>query len=139
MKLSGVFTVTLGLMLLGSSAAYAQAQMPNQQLAEQWVRCRQGQASTAGDCSAIQSEFNRRASEVRSRDARIQRGESVPETARPAPAATTPTPAAAPAAPSTPTARPAPLRNAPNLSGSEVEDNCVDRQVIPMPGGYMCL
>lgn len=135
MKISGVFAVIAGLMVVGSAAAQAQAQMPNHQLAEQWVRCRQGQAT--GDCGAIQAEFNRRASEVRSQDVRIQRGEAVPAAA--APAATPAAPSASSTGPTTPAARPAPQRNAPNLSGSEIDPNCAGRQVVPLPGGYMCL
>ena len=122
-------------MVVGSAAAQAQAQMPNHQLAEQWVRCRQGQAT--GDCGAIQAEFNRRASEVRSQDVRIQRGEAVPAAA--APGATPATPSASSTGPTTPAARPAPQRNAPNLAGSEIDRNCAGRQVVPLPGGYMCL
>lgn len=136
MKVSRVFAVIAVLLVVGSAAAQAQAQMPNHQLAEQWVRCRQGQAT--GDCGAIQAEFNRRASEVRSQDVRIQRGEATPAAAAPAA-----TPAAAPSAsstaPNSPAARPTPQRNAPDLSGSEIDPNCAGRQVIPLPGGYMCL
>jgi hypothetical protein len=139
MKSCGVFAVTVGLLLLGGTVAYAQANLSNNQLAEQLIRCRQGQGSTAGDCGAVQAEFNRRAGEVRQQDVRIQRGEAVPA-ANTAPATATPASSVTPAsAPARPAARPAPPRNAPNLSGSEEDANCAGRQVIPVAGGYMCM
>lgn len=136
MKSCGVFAVTVGLLLISGTTAYAQANLPNNQLAEQLIRCRQGQASTAGDCGAIQAEFNRRAGEVRQQDVRIQRGEAIPA-ANTAPATATPTSSTAPAA--QPAARPAPPRNAPNLNGSEEDASCAGRRVIPVAGGYMCM
>ena len=129
--------LTLGIVVLGAGTAQAQANLPNSQLAEQWVRCLQGRPSTAGDCSVVQSEFNRRANEVRQRDLRVQRGETIPEpsTATPAarpPAASPPTPAAPPPPP------PAPPRHPPNQVASEDDPSCAGREVILIPGGYLC-
>lgn len=140
MKSCGVFAVTVGLLLLGGTAVYAQADLSNNQLAEQWVRCRQGQASTVGDCSAIQAEFNRRAGAVRQQDIGIQRGQSAPAPSNapgsPSPGGSATAGTSAAPAPSRPAAPP---RNAPNLSGSEEDASCAGRQVIPVAGGYMCL
>ncbi len=133
--------VTLGLLLagVGSGAAQAQANLSNQQLAEQWVNCLQGRPSTAGDCSTVQSEFNRRANETRQRDLRVQRGETLssPSTG------TTPTrPAAESSSTTQPTARPAPSQ-APRPTpshrvASEDDPHCAGREVVLIPGGYLC-
>lgn len=130
--------VTLGLMMVGPGAgvALAQANLSNQQLAEQWVNCLQGRPSTVGDCGAVQGEFNRRANETRQRDLRIQRGEALPNPS-------TATPAARPATPSSttpPAARTAPPPRPQNSNrvASEEDPNCAGREVVLMPGGYLC-
>lgn len=129
--------LTLGIVVLGAGTAQAQANLSTSQLAEQWVQCLQGRPSTAGDCSAVQSEFNRRANEVRQQDLRVQRGETVPASptatpaARPS-AAPTPTPAARPAPPPEPPRQPA------NQVAGEDDPSCAGREVILIPGGYLC-
>ncbi|MEB3289131.1 MAG: hypothetical protein VKI82_04395 [Leptolyngbya sp.] len=127
--------VTLGLMMVGTGdgVAQAQANLSNQQLAEQWVNCLQGRPSTVGDCGAVQGEFNRRANEIRQRDLSIQRGAALPNSST--------TPAASPASPTTPAARtasPSPRPANSNRVASEDDPSCAGREVVIMAGGYLC-